>query len=273
MGQHAESPDGRFVLLWQDRMMINGTLRGGRYVLLDDGRVVADRSMARPQHGKVAENGTCILNDWEASDTLSGTFRAFSADGREIMSRRFSANLLNNGLSPDGRLAECQTCNSPGSADSSVLCVFDLAAGREIACWQPESGWANGYEFPGGDRVRMIRPSGVPLDYRLDGEFLDRRVWYADEVARGTFHVIASALNAGEPVTRLGVDDLRAGAKVAVANPDERWKANSFRLLGEIEELAGDEAAALRAFREALAINPRVGVAKKASVLTRRLGL
>ena len=273
MGQYAESPNGRFVLLWQDQVMINGTLRGGRYVLLDDARIVTDQPMVRPQHGKVADNGTCILNDWEGSDTLSGTFRAFAADGGEIVSCRYSANLLNNGLSPDGRLAVCQTCNAPGSPDSSVLCVFDLVEGGEIARWQPESGWANDYEFPGGDRVRMIRHAGVPLDYGLDGEFLDRRVWYADEVARGTNHVIASALKHGEPVTGLALDDLRAGATVAIANPDTRFLASSLRLLGEIEELGGDEAAALRAFREALAINPKIGVAKKASALSRRLGI
>ena len=57
----------------------------------------------------------------------------------------------------------------------SVLCTFDLVAGSEIACWQPETGWANDYEFPGGDRIRMIRRDGVPVDYSLGGEFIDRQ--------------------------------------------------------------------------------------------------
>ena len=273
MGQVADSPNKRFTLLWQDRMTINETLRGGRYVLVDDGCVVLDERMSRPQDGKVANNGNFILNDWGASDALSGTLHAFAPDGREIVSRSFSANLLNNGLSNDGLLAVSQTCNAPGSPDSSVLCVFDLSQGREIACWQPESGWADDYEFPGGDRVRMIRRTGIPLDYGLDGEFLDRRKWYADDVARGTFYVIKDALKAGEAVTGLALDALRKGATVAIADPDERWKANSLRLLGEIEEHAGDEPAALKAFREALAINPKIGVAKKAAALAKRLGV
>src|SRR3546814_1521158 len=84
------------MLLLQDRTSINETLRGGRYVLIQDGRVVLDERMARPQGGKVADNGNFILNDWGASDALSGTFHAFAPNGGNIVSRGFSANLLNN---------------------------------------------------------------------------------------------------------------------------------------------------------------------------------
>lgn len=272
MGEFAQSPNKRFTLLWQDRMFINGTPRTGRYILIDDGRVVLDARITRPQDGKVADNGTFILNDWGTNDVLSGTFHAFAADGRWIVSRSFAANLLNNGLSKDGRLAVSQTCNAPGSPDSSVLCVFDLEQGREVACWQPESGWADDYEFPGGDRVRMIRREGVPLDYSLDGEFVDRRKWYADEVARGSYYVIKNALKVGEEVTGLGLDALREGIKAAVAGQHGHWQAESLRLLGELEEQAGNDQAALETFRRALAINPKIGVAKRAAVLTKRLG-
>jgi hypothetical protein len=272
VGQHTTSLNGRFNLLWQDRASINGTVRGGRYVLLDSGRLVVDAPMARPQHGKVADNGTFILNDWGASDELSGTFHAFSSDGGRIASRGFRANLLNNGLSDDGALAVVQTCNAPGSPDSSILAVFDLAAGKELACWQPVSGWADGYEFPGEDRVRMIRRGRPPLDYRLDGEFLDRALWYSDGVSRGEHHVIRDALEHGHAVTGLVPAELRTGVEVALADPDDRFRAQSFRLLGEIEELAGDDRAAIEAYRQALEMNPRIGVAKRAAALSKRIG-
>lgn len=271
IGQHSSSPNGRFTLLWQDRASICGTTRCGRYILLDRGRIVLDFEMARPQDGKVADNGTFILNDWGASDELSGSFHAFSSDGRQIARRDFAANLLNNGLSNDGALAVVQTCNAPGSPDSSVLAVFDLITGKELACWQPISGWADGYEFPGGDRVRMLRRNRPSLDYRLDGEFLDRLLWYSDGVSRGEHHVIKDALENGEATTGLTSDELRRGIEVAVANADDRFMAQSLRLLGEFEELVGDERAALAAYRRALANNPRIGVAKRASALEKRL--
>jgi tetratricopeptide (TPR) repeat protein len=272
VGHRAASPNRRFTLLWSDRYWLEGSLVGGRYFLVERDVVAAAGSMERPQDGKVADDGTFILNDWGASDDLSGTFHAFRADGSEILSRRFSANLLNNGLSRDGRLAVCQTCNAPGSPDSSILALFDRERRAEVASWVPESGWAKGYEFPGGERIRMLRGDRQPLDYSLAGEFLDRRLWLKDEVRRGTLYVIRKALAEGEAATGLPMDALRAGVARAIADEDQRFVADAWRLLGEIEEAAGDAAAALEAYEQALAINPKIGVAKKAASLRKAKG-
>lgn len=271
VGQRAASPDRRFTLLWNDRYWLDGTLVGGRYFLVDGDVLVATGSMERPQDGKVADDGTFILNDWGASDKLSGTFRAFRANGSEILARRYSANLLNNGLSRDGRLAVCQTCNAPGSPDSSILTVFDLGAGRPIASWTAESGWASGYQFPeGGKHVRLVRHDRPSLDYTLEGEFLDRRLWLRDEVERGTLHIIRRSLAEGEAATGVSTEALRQGARRAAVEGDERFRSEAWRLLGEIEEAAGQAAAALEAYDRALALNPKIGVAKRAAALRKR---
>lgn len=272
VGERATSPNRRFTLLWRDRYWMDGQVVEGRYLLIDGDAVVVDGGLERPQDGKVADDGTFILNDWGDSQDLSGTFRAFRSDGTEIVSRRYSANLLNNGLSRDGRLAVCQTCNAPGSADSSILTVFDLAAGSEVASWTAESGWARDYEFPKeGERIRMVRGDRPSLDYSLTGEFLDRRLWLEDEVRRGTLYVIRKALAEGEAATGLAAENLRAGVRRALADGDERFEAEAWRLLGEIEESAGKGAAALEAYKRALAVNPKVGVAKRAAALRKRL--
>lgn len=272
IGERTMSADGRFTLVWHDRRWIDEDVVHGRYLLIDGDQVVVDARMERPQDGKVAEDGTFILNDWGGSDALSGTFHAFGVDGSPILSRHFSANLLNNGLSADGRLGACQTCNAPGSPDSSILAIFDLVAGAEVARWSPESGWAQGYEFPaGGDRIRMVRTDRPSLDYSLEGEFLDRLIWLADEVGRGTLYVIRKALAEGEAATGLSAEDLRAGVRQALAGGDERFEAEAWRLLGEIEESTRDAEAALAAYDRALAANAKVGVAKRAEALRKAL--
>ncbi|HEY0027385.1 MAG TPA: tetratricopeptide repeat protein [Allosphingosinicella sp.] len=268
VGQHCASSNRRYTLLWADRYWLEGSLVQGRYMLVDSDRLVTQGRMERPQDGKVADDGTFILNDWGASTELVGTFCAFSAEGSPILSRRFSANLLNNGLSRDGKIAVAQTCNAPGSTDSSILTVFDLVRKAELGSWTPESGWASGYEFPaGGDRVRMVRHDRPSLDYGLLGEFIDRRLWLKDEVRRGTLYVIRKALAEGEEATGLSMDALREGVAVALALDDDRFRADEWRLLGETEESAGRVAQALIAYDEALALNPKVGVAKRAAAL------
>lgn len=273
VGRCATSPNERYSLVWQDSGWSFGQDGPrGRYLLVDGDTLVVDARMERPQDGKVADNGTFILNDWGLAAELAGKFHAFRSDGSEIVSRAYTANLLNNGLSEGGRLAVCQTCIAPGSPDSSVLTVFDLVEGAVIATWTAESGWANAYEFPpGGDRIRMVRRDRVPLAYSLAGEFIDRRAWLKDETARGTLYVIRKALAEGEAATSLSLDALRAGVESAIAEGDERFVADAWRLLGEIEEAAGDPAAALAPYDRALTANPKVSVAKRAAALRKAL--
>lgn len=267
VGHRTTSRNGRFTLLWRDRHRANGDPIPGRYVLIDGDEVVVDAPMARPQDGKIADDGTFILNDWGDSQLLSGTFHSFRSDGVEVVSRSYSANLLNNGLSNDGRLAVCQTCNAPGSPDSSILTVFDLAAGAEVATWTAESGWADSYGFPQGGRIRMVRRGRPDLDYSLEGDFLDRRLWLRDEVERGMLYAIRKALAEGEAATGLSADALRAGVARALEGEDQRLAADAWRLLGEIEEADGNVAEALDAYEQALGIDPRIGVAKKTAAL------
>lgn len=268
MGQSATSPSGQYQLIWQDRSaQPNGPDIAGRYALLDRGMLRAEGRMDRPQDGKVADNGTFILNDWGSSEELAGTFTAFSSGGELIVERRYTANLLNNGLADDGGLAVCQACNAPKSPDSSILSVFDLEARAIIAEWWAESGWASSYEFPGDKLIRMIRCERASLRYSVHGDFLDRDLWLRDEVARGSLHVIRQALTEGPGATGLSIDDLRRGLSVALANDDQRFAANAWRLIGEVEEADGDQAAALAAYEKALALNPRIGIAMRAASL------
>lgn len=120
VGSYSRSPNGRFLLAWRDANDA-GTRGGarssghGRYILIEDDVIVAEGRAERPNDGKVADNGVFILNDWLFfSERLEGVFLAFHKDGAPILSRRFKANLFNSGLSPDGRLATCQTCNADG---------------------------------------------------------------------------------------------------------------------------------------------------------------
>jgi len=73
-GQCATSPNGRFTLLWRDRAIVNDSYRGGRYLLIDNGRVVLDEEMARPQDGKVTVSLLSPLL-WIDDDTVTETRR------------------------------------------------------------------------------------------------------------------------------------------------------------------------------------------------------
>jgi hypothetical protein len=225
----------------------------GRYFLLAGDAIIAEGQIERPNDGKVASDGTFILNDWRFNSELGGAFCAFRADGSPIVSQRFTANLLNNGLSANGRLAVCQTCNSH-TDDASVLAVFDLTQGREIVRWKPESGWAESYAF---------------ADDSLDGRFLDRDLWIERSLGRGDLAVIQQLIDSEDkkPSAELA-RRLVAGIDVALkATSDDHICAWAYKLRGISLEAEKNWPEALRSYDLALGLDPKIGVKRRADAL------
>ena len=72
----------------------------------------------------VTDNGTFLLEDCGAS-AKGGKLIVLNHEGYCIISRSFTANILNTSLSPDGRYAAVQLCNS-STAHANKLFVYDL---------------------------------------------------------------------------------------------------------------------------------------------------
>jgi hypothetical protein len=280
-GSCSHSPNKHFTLGWRDAND-SGSRGGsrssglGRYILLRGEEVLVEGRMARPNDGRVANNGVFVLNDWEFTKNLSGVFSAFCPDGKKILSRRFKANLYNNGLSADGRIAVCQTCNSPDQYDSSVLAVFDLATGQEIATWVAESGWASSYEFPPGHQtVELGYPDGSTYTYSLHGEFVDRVKWANAELLKGNLLVVERLLKAAEKECSPELAQKLIGSidiALAAARPgDGRTQAWGYKLRGMCLETQHDPVQALACYEKALAFDPRVGVKRRADQLRKAI--
>ena len=267
-GLHSSSPDGRYRLVWCEGDRI--TNEAGWYALLDEGRVVARGTAHRPNDGKVSNAGIFIINDWGWQDQLSGVFRAYRPDGTPIIARAFSANLFNNGLSDDGRLACCQTANAP-SDDGGVLTTFDLFGGKEAGRFIVESGWAIRYEFPPDlEGLRLVYRDGV-YAYTLTGDFLQRDRWVSDRLGRGDLLMVRRCLDeatsrpdavlAGRLLTSISVGLVHRDWR------DDRPQAFGWRLRGEIEEAIGALEAALASYDKALAFDPKIGIKRRADRL------
>lgn len=278
-GPYCRSPNGRYTLAWCDGSALRGGARDsgeGRYILLDDKQVVVAGAMQRPNDGRVADNGTFVLNDWRFSSELTGTFWAFRSDGSRILSRSFSANLFNNGLSVDGALACCQTCNSP-SEDSSVLAIFDLIGGQEISTFSAESGWASDYEFsPGAGVVRLrYQNEGTVFGYALLGEFIERDKWVAARLQGGDLYMVKRTLEeAGGSPDVVMAKRLLDAIEIGLGHQnwrDDRSQALGWRLRGEILEATDAVAQALECYDKALALNAKIGIKRRVDQLRKSL--
>jgi hypothetical protein len=279
-GLYSQSPNQRFILIWRDGND-EGTHGGarqsglGRFYLIDNGHIVCEGRVERPNDGKVANNGTFIINDWHFNTgELSGTFLAFRGDGSQIITRRFEANLYNNGLAEDGCLAVCQTANAPNSPDSSRLTIFDLETGVETGGCVPESGWATGYEFS-EQGVRLVYKDLGAFNYGTDGSFTDRQHWITASLERGSIYVIQNLVHeVGEAPESGLLERLLAATHVAATNPDYgdiRSQALVMKLRGICLDSLSRPSDALVAFEKALALDPKIGVKRRAEQLRKQL--
>ena len=275
-GQYRSSPDGRWLLAWRDGNDA-GTHGGhrssgpGRFYLFEGDRLAVQGQAERPNEGQVADNGSFVINDWLFGDGLKGVFRAYRASGSMILERTFAANLLNNGIADNGGMAVCQTCNAPGP-DGSLLAIFDLTSGREIAAWVPESGWAASYAFPAGDKIKLCYGDGQAYEYAVDGQFLDRDPWMNAQARSHNVHVLHNLLR-GSPLSPAMNATIIASVDATLAqskfDPIERPVALKVR--GLCQEALGNFASALSDYEEAIALDAKIGLKRKVAELRRRL--
>lgn len=280
-GQCVASANGRYTLVWRDGNDegSHGGARSegkGRYLLIDGDHVVADGRMERPNDGHVSDNGIFVLNDWRFANELCGTFYAFCPDGTEILHREYLANLYNCGVSRDGRFACCQTCRAPSEHDSPVLTIFDLEKAVDVARWRPESGWARAYEFSAdGAHILLTYNEGPPLRYTLSGMFIDRGLWIESRLSRGDLYMVQRLIKE-TPTTPEGEFACRLIACVdkglaAVRADDPKTRAFGLKLKAICLDGLEDWTAALAAYEEALALDPKVGVKRRSEQLRNKL--
>jgi tetratricopeptide (TPR) repeat protein len=286
-GQYSRSPNGRYTVAWSDSDRQRGVggfrLRGeGEYLLIDGEAVIVSGRLQRPNDGKVGNNGTFIINDWEFGDGLKGTFYAFDCLGSSVLSKHFAANLYNNGLSQNGDLAVCQTAASD-CGDGGILTVFDLMHRSAIAQWIPESGWASAYEFDKDrGRIWLVYRGRSYADYpepkwaySFEGNFLDRERWILDKLKWGDFTTLIMTVKARvtgnlEPVevaeARSLLSSLRAALeKGATQYPD--WHAEAQKLLGILHERVQEPSEAIKCYEMALELNSKIGVKRRLAAL------
>lgn len=256
----------------------------GRVVLLDyqSDKIVHEWTcFARPVDAAVSDVGDCIVHDSGFGSALQGDLVAVSADGRERHRRHYCANIFNIGISRCGRYAAIQTANAP-CEDGNLLEVLDLEHRCTVFSVHPITGWADQYSFDVNAEgyLKTVKVEFKKLgrfSYSSDGNFLDFQVFQAAKRDKGDYSTKIMAardllkadtsLDSAWSALRTADQALAEGAK---DRPD--WASIAHRVRGESYELLGQLPEALEAFDQALSLNPKVGVQKRATALRKRLG-
>jgi hypothetical protein len=284
--EYERSPSKEWVICWRDSNE-EGTRGGHRdggkgiYVLYNSicKQVALKGKLERPNSCHVADNGTFSIEDWGFDSDLSGVFYVMSPSGEQLIRRELKANIFNSAISCNGKYAVCQTANSTSEEDGGKMIGFDIEARKQLFSVEPEAGWADCYDLveETAEFCVKIRDVGI-FYYDATGVFQDGQEFTMAKLNSNRFDLMLITAEAllKEPSPH-GVDpsvilSSVARARTIGADKDQHWKALALKLQGACHELLGNEGDALLAYDEALLVNPKIGVKRKADALRKKIG-
>jgi tetratricopeptide (TPR) repeat protein len=277
-GPFNRSPNGRWIVSWLDAGPhgANGRLSGtGGYLLYDTqtGEALVRDALERPNNGHVANNGVFVLEDWHFTDDLLGTLYVFDTSGNRLFERTFSANLLANTISENGRYVLAQLANSTTS-EGSKLFLFELDSGRQLYEVLPSANWTMDYSIDEerGEAIAHVRDLG-DFRYSVSGQFLDGAAHEDACLRKGDYGTVIRGAEtilqdpAASPARLRKVLAALDRARCEGADADASWKASAIKAQGMTYEALGDVDRAINAYEHALSINPKIGVKRRLAAL------
>jgi len=154
------------------------------------------------------------------------------------------------------------------------LYLFNISNSSVVSAFFPETGWAERYEFSVPEKILYLcYKNNRRYRYSFDGSFFDRDLYDRERVedasATELVNIVREKLReAGEKELPELLSMINRAFEGDLSKYDD-WRALAFRLKGEILETLGDAEQAVLAYKNALKINPKIGVKQK----LKRLGV
>lgn len=279
-GMYEKSQDGNWLISWRDNSQGRTNGEQGEYLLYDlaNKRITTRGKVERPNSGHVANNGTFSIEDWMNSGSLIGTFNVFSSSGESLFKETLQANILNSGISKNGLLAVCQTANNPNGDDGSVMLAVDIQNKSKLFKINPEIGWADDYDFDEDKLlVKVIVKDIGKFSYDRHGNFLDSKNYLEARLNSKLYYVAILACDEiikEDNISMELANTVFDSATKALANggaEDKNYKPMAIKVQGLAQLAMGNETEALKCFDEAMHINPKIGLKRKADSLRKKL--
>lgn len=289
-GSFRTSPSGEWCICWSDSDHEFNSGRGGYrtsgkglYLLYNKSqdKVYSKGMLARPSSAHVANNGVFCVEDWGFGAELRSSIHVFSSNGSYLFEKNFSANIFNSGISENGLYIVCQTANNPNSSDGNIFTAFDILAQQQIFSVCPITGWAEGYDFDELNKKIGVVVRGMgTYCYDMRGNFIDLDKYEKDQLNSNRYEVVL--LKAQQILKDSELD--RTTAEIIINASDRglsllpkdefhysSWAAMAYKSKGLAYEFLDQKQLALDSFDEALRLDPKIGIKRKADKLRKKL--
>jgi hypothetical protein len=208
-----------------------------------------------------------------------GVFGVYSSSSECLFETSLSSNVYNTGLSPDGSMAAVQLTMSAGP-DSNHLMLIDVTHRRVVFSVNPETRWADAYQFKEHPTRLVVVLEGVgSFDYDEAGKCLDQHYFHDPAFNSGKFSELIPAAEVLLTMAISQKDQAKAhiALKMAIkarslgADKDFRWNPAALKVQGLAHEALGNNQEALDCLLKAASLNPRLGIKRKIESLSTKL--
>jgi tetratricopeptide (TPR) repeat protein len=266
-----KTKDDKYILAYNDSHhdSCGGTRRliKGKTIFINQNELFIINALERPNDGKLAENGTFIINDWVASSVHCGIFYVFNSKAEVLLKSKFNSNLYHNGICESGKYAVVETLYSE-SDDQNKIFFYDLNNGELLWERERDAGNIKSFNFDENKNILTVYyANGINYRHSFNGEFLDNEKLEKKLITRANGYELFR--RAEEKMDDLdyknsNISDydevlslLLKASKKDVSLPT---KARIHRMIGEIYYNYGKTDEALKNFEIALSYDPKVGI-------------
>ncbi len=264
------SPDGKYKIAWSALAMPESG--SGKFALIYEEQIEYWGEMSVIDHGRIANNGTfivsCIL---DMNEGVRGIV-IMDAQQNVILKAVFSSYGGNPGISANGEYA-CW-------GQENEIIFYDIY--KKNIIWKRPSeigGTAFEYDFDTNSKIITTYDDVYgAMDYAFDGKFLDGEKLYQHRLQSGHYDTIHQEI---ERIKQSTDDDekQKIGRKL-FGIISEKWNLESYenqrpnfaRLLGEMFEAMNMPEKAISSYRQALQLNPKIGVKRRLTQLEKENG-
>lgn len=284
LGGMSFSDSKEFAVAYGDSCKTEGGWRAGArdsgegdVLLLNGGHLLWRKKIPRPFTVAISDKGDVLICDVGFGARLNSTMWVFGANGAIVVRQPIEANLLSCAVTPGGDYGFFNSAASDNENHSCKLFTYSIASGAAMFI----------VDFPittlekaaSGCGMVVITADGIPYQYSLQGKLLNRvetdLLLFEKAIAAqwfpSAYFIVNRSMSAPELTPENRALLLNAYERLAASDAPPEYRAKCQREIGQEHLSRGEKELAVARFREALKLNPKIGLKRKLAELEKKL--
>lgn len=243
----------------------NDKWKNGQFAVLSGKKLLFKKRLERPNDCHISNNGISICCDWLNTDDLAGKFIAFDQTGKQIFSRKTTANLGSSGISNDGKVAIFETYNS-STEDADQIFVVNLEQGAISSKFDRPIAFIKADFNTEKELIKLIDNRNFTYEVDYQGNQTNKDEYDAQILEKGSIYDKLWFYSDKPDEIKFKDKDYLDLLFKATKDKDAQYSFGLdrlYRMIGEYYEANNETSKTIEYWEKAIEVNPKVGVKRK----------